>query len=70
MDMEYYKFAGGSGFEYVRLDRVGRHAWLFDEDDLDWIESDAHYTEIVWNGGGEEVTEAEAVKAVGILQSA
>lgn len=70
MDVEYYKFAGGSGSSTCDLTAQVARAWLFDEDDLDWNESDAHYTEIVWNGGGEEVTETEAVKAVGLLQSA
>lgn len=68
--MEYFKFSAGRRYEYVRLDREGMTAWYFDDLDLEWVEQPAYYTEIISNGGGQEVTEAEALDAVGHLQSA
>ena len=68
--MEYYKFSAGLGrFDYVRIDVTARRAWLFD-DDLQWIEHDAYFDEIWMNGGGQEITEAEALSAIELLRSA
>lgn len=70
MGMEYYKFSAGRGFEYVRTTPDSYIAECFDIAERRWVREDAYYTEIYSNGGGQEVTEAEVVKAVGLLQSA
>lgn len=68
--MEYYRFDGGSEVEYVRLDRAAHRAWYFDDGHRDWVEQGAYYAEVVSNGGGVPVAEADVLDFIGQLQSA
>lgn len=70
MSMEYYKFSDGDEFLYVRTAPDAHSADYFDTDTRRWIRNDVYFTEIYSNGGGEDVTEAEALAAIGLLQSA
>lgn len=68
--MEYYKFSDGDGYLYVRTSPDADTAEYFDTGQRRWVRRDVYFTEIYANGGGEDVTEAEALKALGLLQSA
>lgn len=68
--MEYYRLPAGSGWLYVRIDSDEFTAELFDVDAHRWVARDVYYDEVFHNGNGEEITEAEALEAVGVLQSA
>lgn len=68
--MEYYRLPAGPGWLYVRINRDEYTAELFDAAAHRWVERDAYYGEVVHNGNGEEITEAETLAAIGALQSA
>ena len=68
--MEYYKFLAGARWDYVRVNPGEFTAEYFDPIARSWVQLDAYYDEVYHNGNGTPVTEAEALKAVGVLQSA
>lgn len=70
MYMEYYKFSDGDGYMYVRTSPGAYVAEYFDTGQRCWIRSDVYYTEIYSNGGGQDVTEREALGALDLLRSA
>lgn len=69
--MDYYRLsAGARGYDYVRIDVSEMAAEIFDTAGRAWTRRDVYYDEVLHNGNGEEITEAEAFEALGLLQSA
>lgn len=68
--MEYYRFPAGARWDYARVNPEEFTAEYFDPIALRWVPMDAYYDEVYHNGNGVSVTEAEALGAVGVLQSA
>jgi hypothetical protein len=62
--MEYYRFVDVEGELFVRINHADYSAECFDDLKRTWVRLDAYYDEIVFNGRGTEVTEAEALTAI------
>jgi hypothetical protein len=65
--MEYHKFAGPTGVEYVRISHADESAEYFDTYEGDWVRQDVYYDEIVYRGeGGSPLNEADVMAALGL----
>jgi hypothetical protein len=62
--MEYYRIGGQGDDLIVRLDTTEYSAECFDALTSGWVRLDAWYDEIVYNGRGIEVTEADALAVI------